>query len=89
MNKVDQDKNSFLIIATKNNSVQICEYILNKGCDVNYKNQYDNTALHYAVSFKYYTIINLLLKFKADEMVKNINGNTPWECTNTNCENEE
>lgn len=89
VNKVDQDKNSFLIIATKNNSVEICEYILNRGCDVNYQNQYDNTALHYAVSFKYFTIINLLLKFKADEMVKNINGNTPWECTNGNCENEE
>ena len=84
--QTDSDSNTMLIIATKNNFHQICRFLLEKGADPNIQNHYNNTALHYAVSFKYYTIINLLVQYKADETIKNSLGFTPWECSNINCE---
>ena len=86
VNQTDSDSNTMLIIATKNNFHQICRFLLEKGANPNIQNHYNNTALHYAVSFKYYTIINLLVEYKADETIKNSLGLTPWECSNINCE---
>lgn len=86
INQTDSDSNTMLIIATKNYFYQICKWLLNEGADPNIQNNYNNTALHYAVSFKYYPIVNLLVQYKADETIKNSLGLTPWECSNINCE---
>ena len=84
--KKDESGNTFLILAAKNNSIKIINFLLANGCNVNQQNIYGNTAFHYAVSFKYYEVVNLLVQYKASESLRNNRGLVPWECSNINCE---
>ena len=60
--------------------------MLQKGCDPNLQNNYGNTALHYAISHKFFNLSNLLIKYNAMENIRNSLGYTPWECLNKDCE---
>ena len=80
--------NTLLIYATKANAIKICQLLLENECDPNIQNNYGNTAFHYAVSYKNFEIVNLLVQFKASEHIKNNFKRTPWECSNTNPEEE-
>lgn len=88
INQTDDNMNSLLIYATKANTVKICKLLLENECDPNIQNNYGNTAFHYAVSYKNFEIVNLLVQFKANEQIKNNFKRTPWECSNTNPEEE-
>lgn len=88
VNQTDDNMNTLLIYATKANAIKICQLLLENECDPNIQNNYGNTAFHYAVSYKNFEIINLLVQFKASEHIKNNFKRTPWECSNTNPEEE-
>ena len=84
INITDNDNNgdSLLIIATKENLINIVKYFLEKGADPNLTNNFGNTAMHYAISFKYFDIADLLKKNGAREDITNYKGLIPWECVN-------
>ena len=72
--------NTFLILATKLNEMNIVKFLLENGADINAQNLFMNTALHYATSSKHYNIVNLLIQHNANEEIKNKYGENPWEC---------
>ena len=80
INERDENGNSFLNLAVQCCCREIIMFLINKGADINSQNKKLNTALHYALSFQEYDIADLLLKYGADENIKNINGLTPWQC---------
>ena len=86
INRQDEKGNTLLIYGTINNSRDIIEFLLQKGCDPNLQNNYGNTALHYAISHKFFNLSNLLIKYNAMENIRNSLGYTPWECLNKDCE---
>ena len=67
---------------------EISNYLLEKGADPNIENSHNNTALHYAFSYKNFKVADLLTKNGAKENIVNKLGLTPWECINHNCEDE-
>ena len=82
----NNDDNTLLINATKVNNDKIVEFLLMKGSECNYRNRYGNTALHYAISYKFFKIVDLLKKYGAREDIENNFGQIPWECENGTCE---
>ena len=84
INITDNDNNgdSLLIIATKENLINLVKYFLEKGADPNLTNNFGNTAMHYAISFKYFDIADVLKKNGAREDITNLKGLIPWECVN-------
>ena len=73
---------TLLIIATRENSINLIRYFLEKGADPNITNDYGNTAMHYAISYKYFDIADVLRKNGAREDIANFRGLIPWECVN-------
>ena len=73
---------TLLIVATREKSINLIKYFLEKGADPNITNDYGNTAMHYAISFKYFEIADILRKNGAREDIANLRGLIPWECVN-------
>jgi ankyrin repeat protein len=71
--------NSLLIIATIKGHTEMVEFLVNKGIDINIKNDEGNTALHYAISANRHKIIDILISYGADELSENKLGITPWQ----------
>ena len=61
-------------------------FLIESGADVNKANDYGNTPLHFAFSNKNYDIVNLLLKNNANEGIRNLKGQSPWECVDNVCD---
>ena len=80
INNKDEDGNTLLILCAKNGLTQLASLLIENGADVNKQNNKGNTALHYAISLKHFTLADLLAKHNAREDVINIFGYTPWEC---------
>ena len=74
--------NTLLIIATKENSLNLVKYFLDKGANPNIANDYGNTPMHYAISHKCFAIADILRKKGAREDIANFKGLIPWECDN-------
>ena len=47
---------------------------------MNIQNDRGNTALHYAISYKFFSIVDLLKSFGAKEDIMNKKGFSPWDC---------
>ena len=77
---------TLLIKATKNNCKIIVKYLLEKGANPNIKNDFGNTAMHYALSYKYFNIADILRKNGGREDIENKKGLIPWECVNGTCD---
>ena len=80
INSKDEDGNTLLILCAKNGLIHLASLLLENGADVNKQNKKGNTALHYAISLKHFTLADLLTKYNAKEDVINNFGYTPWEC---------
>ena len=78
MNSCDKFGNTLLTYACMNGDIIIVKYLLSIGANPNCINKYKNTPLHYALSYKYYDIADLLIQNKAKDNIKNIYGLTPW-----------
>lgn len=66
-----------LIVAVKTNRPKVVSILLNRGANVDDRNDNGNTALLYAVQNGYDSIVKILLKHGADVNVVNNNGDTP------------
>ena len=78
VNSCDKFGNTLLTYACMNGDIIIVKYLLSIGANPNCINKYKNTPLHYALSYKYYDIADLLIQNKAKDNIKNIYGLTPW-----------
>lgn len=63
-------------IATKLNSVDVCEYLIRKGADIDIEDRNKCTALHYASIYNYLYLTDLLLYYGADPNKKSSDGTT-------------
>jgi len=68
-----------LQIAATYNFEEICEYLIEKGCDVNKQNKDMKTALHYAAQFGNWHVVAMLLKSNADPDAKDNLGRFPGD----------
>ena len=79
INSTDKEKNTFLIFAVQCNSIDLVNYLIEKGSKINQQNASLNTALHYALLNQNYALADLLIKNGADEQIKNSDGLIPWQ----------
>ena len=75
----DENNNSFLNIAVKNNNEKFVKYFLTKKYNPNEQNNKGNTALHLSMITKNRNIIKLLLNKDADITIKNKEGMTSYD----------
>ena len=69
-----------LIDAIKKNKVDLVKEFLNKGVDPNEVEDLEKiTPLHFAVAYKRFDIIPLLIKSGADKKAKSSDGQTPLD----------
>jgi ankyrin repeat protein len=71
--------NSLLHISVTENFIELVDYLLNKGVNVNAQNEEGNTALHIAVKSDNKQIAKLLLDFRADVNIPNKKNETVLE----------
>lgn len=71
----------FLLDACKNNDINTINDVLSKGCDINFKDYDNRTALHIAVSERNIDIIEILIE-KNIVITKDRWGNTPIDDIN-------
>ena len=86
INHCDANGNVLLTHAIKHNEKDIFHFLIENGADVNIGNNYGNTPLHFAFSYKHFHFVNELIKNQANELKQNIKGFTPWECMGLACD---
>lgn len=86
INHADSSGNVLLIHAIKYNQKDLFQFILENGANVNIANNYGNTPLHFAFAYKNYSLVNELIKCKANEFAQNMKGATPWDCMGLTCD---
>lgn len=71
--------NSFLHVAAMEDYPEMVKYFIEKGANINMKNNDGNTPLHLALKGKHKKIIKLLMDNKAALDIPNSNGDIPFE----------
>lgn len=66
-----------LIPASRNNWLKLVRYLLQQGCPVDAKGDFQTTALHQACAMGNYQVVDELLNYKSDVNLQCANGNTP------------
>jgi CheY-like chemotaxis protein/pimeloyl-ACP methyl ester carboxylesterase len=56
MNKTDEKGNTLLVVAAQNGRMKIAQLLMKKGANPNHQNALGNTALHYAMAFKFHEL---------------------------------
>ena len=87
----DRQGNNILCFAVQHGNLDICELLIKSGIPINNQNvcfsinhliymQYEgNTALHFAIAYKKFRIMKLLIDSGANEMLFNDNHKGPWD----------
>ena len=75
----NEDGNSNLHLAVKNNLEKLVKYFLDKNYSPNEQNNLGDTPLHYAIQLKNKNIINLLLNDGGNLNIKNNKGFSPYD----------
>ena len=87
MNYRDNEGYTFLNTSLRYNcKKEIIEYLIKCGSNPNISDNRGNTPLHYALSHKNFQVVNLLIKFGAEENIENRFGLCPWQCLGINLE---
>jgi len=71
---ISSQQENLLLVAAEKNNIPMVKYLLEQGIPVNSTNVFKETPLFVAVKNNYHELINLLLLYKADPAIKNING---------------
>ena len=79
----DNEGNTLLNVAVQCGFKNIVSYLLYLGANPNTQNFKLNTPLHYALSYQYFDIADILLKNGAKEEFQNEEGLTAWQCVNS------
>ena len=79
----DNEGNTLLNVAVQCGFKSIVAYLLYLGANPNSQNYKLNTPLHYALSYQYFEIADILLRNGANEEIKNEKGLTAWQCVNS------
>lgn len=77
LNEKNNEGNTVLHLSVLDNSIELVEYLLDKGVDLNIKNKDGDTPLHLAIKLETFPITKLLLDHKAKLDVFNKNNETP------------
>ena len=75
----DENGNTYLHISIMENYPDLVKYFIDKGANINKKNNDGNTPLHIALKQKNMEIIGILLKNKAKLDIPNNDGDIPFE----------
>ncbi len=76
---IDENGNNNLQIAVKRHLIEFVQYFIDKKLDINYQNNFGDTALHIAMVEENLGIIQLLLNNNADLLIKNNERKTPFD----------
>jgi len=79
IHQVNDKKENPLIVAIKLGNRDIIKNIVSRNVDVNFQDEFGNTALHYALELGDQYVINLLTYCHADIHLKNKEGKSPIE----------
>jgi len=79
INKVNDKKETALIMATKLGNNRIIKSLTLRGSDVNMQDYLGNTALYYAVDLLNYEAVQMLMNYKADPNIKNNRGKSAFD----------
>jgi hypothetical protein len=63
--------NSPIHIAAQNGHTEVCQFLIDKKCDLNAKNMKGNTAIHMSVGYDYYEASMSLINGGADQEIPN------------------
>lgn len=77
LQKRDEDERTGLHWACSGNRIDVADYLLRQGADVNSQDEANWTPLHIASSAGHEDIVRLLVEFKADVNCQTENGQTP------------
>jgi ankyrin repeat protein len=86
INYADTSTEPPLIIAAKGNQTEICQLLINRGCDLESFREPNGTALCYAVYDGNAELVRLLLKSKANFEVRNSLGEKCLDIAIRNCD---
>ena len=67
----DNDGNNLIILAVMTGKPQLCDSLLQKGVNVNFKNKFGNTPLHMAIMNGFLNCIDTLISYGANEHMIN------------------
>lgn len=77
LKEVDENGDTMLHAATKTGQIQVMQYLIDSGININATNMQGNTALHIAVLNEQSEALCLLLESKASDVVLNNNKDAP------------
>ena len=87
MNYRDNEGYTFLNTSLRYNCKKdLIEFLIKSGSNPNICDNKGNTPLHYALSHENFQVVNLLIKFGAEENIKNCYGLNPWQVIGINLE---
>lgn len=72
-------------VVMKNNKLELAKLFLDNGADVNVKDNFGQTLLHWAVMKNKVSSVRLLLEYNADINVMHYSGQTVLERLSRNC----
>ncbi|EHQ24333.1 ankyrin repeat domain-containing protein [Mucilaginibacter paludis] len=77
LHQTDVDKRSLLQLATVNDYIDLAEFLIDKGIDVNHQDVLKSTALHYCAEYNRYEIAKKILNHGGDLNLADKYGNQP------------
>ena len=87
-NFTQEDKNMLLeLTVEKSPSTEFIQHVLDYGYDINYKDEFENTLLHFASFSSYPESVSYFLAKGLDLESKNISGSTPLRTAAEVCDN--
>ena len=87
-NFTQEDKNMLLELTVENSpSTEFIQYDLDNGYDINYKDEVENTLLHFASASNYPESVSYILAKGLNLESKNIDGSTPLRMAAAVCDN--
>ncbi|CAK76124.1 unnamed protein product (macronuclear) [Paramecium tetraurelia] len=78
INERFKGNNTYLIMAAQTGNIEIVEFLLRKGAQVNLQNNDGDTALHKAIAYQFYKVADLLIAQGAQN-IRNCDGLSPWQ----------
>lgn len=82
VNKPDDKGNTLLLVASQNGRQKVAQMLIRKGANPNHQNAQGNTAMHYAMAYKFHELAAWLAdpeKGGASDEVQNAHGMGPYD----------